>query len=162
MKNAVIGIIFSSDKKNILIIERKDLPIWVLPGGGIDENETPEKAVIREILEETGLHVTIIRKIGEYSPINCLTAFTYVFECKQEKGELSIGEETKNIAFFPIDHFPKNFFFLHQNWIEDALLYAPDTLRKSISEITYFSVLKFFLIHPLLLIRYIISRFFKS
>lgn len=39
---------------------------WVLPGGGVREGETPEEAVKREILEETGLKVRIDKKIGVY------------------------------------------------------------------------------------------------
>lgn len=36
-----------------------------LPGGGIDKDETPEAAVVREVREETGYHVLSIQKIGE-------------------------------------------------------------------------------------------------
>jgi 8-oxo-dGTP diphosphatase len=32
---------------------------WTLPGGGIDSNETPEQAIVREVKEETGLDVAI-------------------------------------------------------------------------------------------------------
>lgn len=41
--------------------ERDGKPYWVLPGGAIDEHETPEGAAIRETTEETGLQVAIDR-----------------------------------------------------------------------------------------------------
>ena len=30
---------------------------WLTPGGGIEADESPEDAIVREVLEETGLHV---------------------------------------------------------------------------------------------------------
>ena len=32
---------------------------WLLPGGGIEPDETEERCVQREVLEETGLHVLV-------------------------------------------------------------------------------------------------------
>ncbi len=32
---------------------------WLLPGGGVEHGEHPEEAVLREVREETGMHVEI-------------------------------------------------------------------------------------------------------
>lgn len=34
--------------------------MWELPGGKLEANETPEEACVREVLEETGLYVTVM------------------------------------------------------------------------------------------------------
>jgi 8-oxo-dGTP diphosphatase len=35
--------------------------VWNFPGGGMENNETPEQACIREVKEETGYEVRIIK-----------------------------------------------------------------------------------------------------
>jgi 8-oxo-dGTP diphosphatase len=39
---------------------------WRIPGGGIEEGESPENAVKREVMEETGLRVDSVEKVGVY------------------------------------------------------------------------------------------------
>lgn len=38
---------------------------WTLPGGGIEAGETPAEAAVREVWEETGLDVKIVRLLWE-------------------------------------------------------------------------------------------------
>ena len=52
------GIVFNS-KNQVLMVFHKKLNRWLPPGGHVEEDELPDDAVIREILEETGIDVKI-------------------------------------------------------------------------------------------------------
>lgn len=156
---AVIGIVFSPDKTQILLILRRDVDIWVLPGGGIDPGETPEQAMTREILEESGLETTITRLVAEYTPVNKLAKYTYLFEAKALSGTLSTGEETRSLGFFPIKNLPDNFFHIHRDFLNDALANHPSVIHKELSQVNYVEVAKFLFRHPLILLRYACTFF---
>jgi 8-oxo-dGTP diphosphatase len=158
MKDCVIGIIFNRDKSEVLLTKRRDVPLWVLPGGGIEANEKCEEAVIREVSEETGLNIAIKRKTGHYCPINRLARTTHVFECQALSGTPQLSVETKEIGFFPLSHLPSPFFELHQDWLNDALEDRTHPVRKPLKQVTYFAVFIYFLRHPLLVIRAFLAR----
>ena len=52
-----VGMVIINLKKQIFIGQRfdKDKSAWQMPQGGIDRGESPKKAVIREMKEETGI-----------------------------------------------------------------------------------------------------------
>lgn len=62
IKRDIVGaLIFSNDKHVLLGKNNKGGvydDLWVIPGGGIDEGETKEQAVKREILEEVGIDIS--------------------------------------------------------------------------------------------------------
>lgn len=157
-KRSVAGVVFSPERSKVLLIKRRDVNIWALPGGGVDPGENPEEAVIREVFEETGLSVKILRQVALYTPINLLSNLSYLYECNVIKGELSLSNETQGIGFFALDELPQPLFFLHKDWIEDALLQAPGIIQKPLTKITYFNLVKYFFRHPLRILRIILSR----
>lgn len=48
------------DHDQVLLIHHNKLGQWLYPGGHIDPNEDPAQAAVREVREETGLHVEVI------------------------------------------------------------------------------------------------------
>ena len=60
------GIILIEDN-NLAVIERQraGLHYFVIPGGGIDESETPEQTAVREAEEELGIIVELKQKVAE-------------------------------------------------------------------------------------------------
>lgn len=58
-----VGIIVTNDSHNVVWCKRSGQDAWQFPQGGIQQNETLEQALYRELKEETGLkenHVDVI------------------------------------------------------------------------------------------------------
>lgn len=55
-----------NESQQILLVKRKDVPLWDLPGGRVDPGESAEEAAVREVLEETGYNAALSAKIGVY------------------------------------------------------------------------------------------------
>lgn len=157
-KTSVNAIIYSEGLREVLAIKRRDVPIWVLPGGLVDKGEAPEEAVVREVLEETGLKVSIIRKSGCYFPVNRLAHETHVFECRALEGQPTTGEETREISYFSLETLPVPFFYVHKDMLNDARQYPTETVIKPLAQVTYRALAWYFLRHPLHVIRFTLSR----
>lgn len=57
-------IIVENEADQILMIRRRDNGSWGLPAGGIEEKETIQECIIREVKEETGLDILELQVIG--------------------------------------------------------------------------------------------------
>ena len=158
---AAIGIILNDDHTQVLLIKRRDVAVWVLPGGGVEICETPEEALLREVQEETGLKVHIVRKCAEYTPINRLAAFTTVYLCASQSGHLSLSNESAAIAFYPINQLPPTLFPPHAIWLQEALSHSR-LISRPLIEISYSEMWKYFIHHPWLMLRFCWTRFIKS
>lgn len=67
---AIVSALFGGDKR-ILLIRHKNGGHWAFPKGHVEGMETEEETALREILEETGLAVTLdtrFRTSVTYSP----------------------------------------------------------------------------------------------
>lgn len=156
-KQAVFGIVFNDKRTEVLLVKRRDIPVWVLPGGGREPGETPESSAMREVLEETGYTVSIIRKVAEYLPVNKMTQLTHTFECQILSGAPTLGPETKDVKFFPLNTLP----LLappFPGWIADAAAQHPKMLRQKITGVNYWVLFKLLIQHPILVGRYLLTK----
>ena len=54
------------DAGRLLIVEQAETGHWSTPGGAIELGETPADAALREMWEETGLHVELVALAGVF------------------------------------------------------------------------------------------------
>ena len=83
------GFVFMHRKN---VIRNKDYQeYYTFPGGHLEEGETLEEGVMREIKEEFGIHVKVVRKLYELenSRVNMKE---YFFLCEYVDGEFGTGE----------------------------------------------------------------------
>lgn len=94
-RTRVAGIIFIDGKIALMhrkdVLKRPEMPeYYTIPGGGLEEGETEEEGVIREIKEEFGIKVKVIKKLYEMESKNFKQKEIF-FLCEYESGKFGTG-----------------------------------------------------------------------
>jgi len=114
-----------NEKRELLLTKRSISPYkgyWVLPGGHISYGETAEKALKREVFEETGFLVEILRLFGVYSSPKRDPRYHMIsicYEARISDGSARPNKEVEKISFFNFRKLPKKIGFDHKNIIND-------------------------------------------
>lgn len=94
----------------LLMIRRTDNDLYALPGGKLELGETLSEAVVREVLEETGMTIRVTELIGAYSNPKHVIAyddgevrqeFSICFRGEPVSGELQTSSESKEVHWVP-------------------------------------------------------------
>ncbi|KAF7773902.1 8-oxo-dGTP diphosphatase [Pseudoalteromonas citrea] len=132
-----VGVIIVRENK-ILLGERigaHGAHTWATPGGHLEFTESPESCASREVLEETGLRLTSVKKL-------CFTNDVFGAEEKHyitlfmlgscEAGEAQVTEPEKCIQWqwFDIDKLPKPLFLPMENLLTEQ----PDKLYEFVKQ----------------------------
>ncbi len=130
MMPAATAVIFD-DSGQILLQRRSDNGLWCLPGGGIEPDEEPADALVREVYEETGLHVLPERIVGVYGgPLNQNTypngdqvsIISITFACRVAGGQLEAqDDESLDLRYFSPEQLPPDLLERHRERIRHAL-----------------------------------------
>lgn len=114
----VCGIIWKDQKVFIAKrkLEKSQGGLWEFPGGKLEEHETPDTALIRELSEELGMQVYITQFFGSrIHHYETIAIELLAYECEfvnatfkltdHDEFKFIIPKELKNYAMAPADQF---------------------------------------------------------
>jgi len=158
--DGVLGIVLN-EKKEILLVKRRDVPLWTLPGGNIKEKEYPIQAIKRELTEETNfkINVSYLAGFGKRKDIehkkrkgDYLCAF---FTCQKISGNFFPNEEITAIKFFKKNMLPRAMLQWHKKIIKN---FNSSQKKKININMNFREELISLIFHPLILLRFLIWR----
>lgn len=99
-----------NEANQILLSKRGDFGVWALPGGRIDNHELIHDTAIREVREETGLEVEILRPVALYYQQG-RSRMDILYRARPIGGELfKATDETLDNRFFAPNALPEPLF----------------------------------------------------
>jgi ADP-ribose pyrophosphatase YjhB (NUDIX family) len=106
------ALILDQAGERMLLTRRTDNGRWCLPGGRMDPGESLAETCVREVREETGLEVEVVRLIGLYSSPDVLVVYAdgnrrqivaAHFLVRIVGGTLGLSDETTEAGYFSQD-----------------------------------------------------------
>ena len=105
-----VSVLTFDERQRVLLVRHVEGNDWTTPGGMIEPYETPSNAAVREMWEETGLHVTLSYVVGVFGGELCASTYangdrvswvSTVFAAQRLRGTLKPdGEETLEVRYF--------------------------------------------------------------
>lgn len=86
------------ENNNLLVMFRRKIKddivkeYYAIPGGGVEEDETPEETVKREMYEEANIKIGILGYLGTYEDENSIQHY---YHCYIKEGTPVLGGEEK-------------------------------------------------------------------
>lgn len=108
-----INVVALTKNRKVVLVEQYragiDEPSLEIPGGIVDEEESPFDAAKRELLEETGFQSEKWRKLGKVSSnAAILNNYTHTFlaeDCEKVAGQQLDGTEDIDVHILELDYF---------------------------------------------------------
>ncbi len=100
------------ENERILLVREASNGLWTLPGGWADLNESPSRNAVKEVREESGLDVEVVKLIACWDkdlqghPRQPEHIYKLVFLCRLTGGELATSHEISGSGFFAADALP--------------------------------------------------------
>ena len=112
------------DQGKVLLIKRRDVEVWALPGGAVESGESLAQAAVREVREETGLEIELTRLVGVYSRPNWRAGGDHgvLFAARPLSHDIvPQPEEALEAAYFAPQNLPDPYAWWIAERINDAL-----------------------------------------
>lgn len=89
------------NKQGEILLIKGPLRGWEMPGGQVEEGESLKEAAIREVKEESGIDIEVLKFCGVFQNVNESICNT-LFLAKPIGGIETTSAESVEVAFFPI------------------------------------------------------------
>ncbi|PDY47255.1 NUDIX hydrolase [Bacillus pseudomycoides] len=127
LRPSCYAVIFNDQYTKIAIIKKGTR--YFLPGGGMEQHETKELCLRRELVEELGWHIEIQHYIGNAERYFCVenenTYYLndgYFYICKKLKTENTISEQDHILQWLSPSQAQRLLVHEHQQWaVKQAL-----------------------------------------
>ena len=119
----VAGVVLCKKDKYLLVQEKKEIArdLWNLPAGKVEIGYTIEQTAIKEVQEETGYEVRLIRKIGIFQENEKVPA-RHAFLGEIVGGEITFPEdEILDVQWFTYDEIRDMKEKLRSEWVLGAI-----------------------------------------
>jgi 8-oxo-dGTP diphosphatase len=104
-----------------LLARRRDIGWWHLVGGGLEYGETIQQGLLREVREEIGVSIDILRLVGVYAkPQKQEVVLTFLCHLAADTTEPKTSEEITEIGWFARDDLPQRLLPKHRERLLDA------------------------------------------
>lgn len=87
-----------NEKEEILLVKSPNRG-WEIPGGQVEQGEALRDAAVREVLEESGIHVEITAFCGIFQTVSHSICNT-IFLAKPNGGHLTTSDESLEVGWF--------------------------------------------------------------
>ena len=115
-----------------LLARRRDIGWWNLPGGGLEAGETVDEGLAREVHEEVGVEIEIVRLVGVYSkPGKQEVVLTFLCRLRGPQAQPTTSEEVSEVAWFSPEALPAGLLPKHRQRLEDVLLGRPEAVVRA-------------------------------
>jgi|SRR5664280_726396 8-oxo-dGTP diphosphatase len=117
-----VRVLLTDQDGKILILKRstdsKTNPgKWELPGGKVDQGESFDHALIREVYEETNLRISLEHVVGASEQnLHIIRAVHIIMSGKIVEGELNLSSEHEGYAWVLIETLPD---YELADWLQD-------------------------------------------
>lgn len=95
-----VSAVIKKDNK-LLVIKPTYKKHLLLPGGVVQELETPEEALVREVKEETGLDIKVGKLLGTYTFKKILAGLNFCYQAAITGGKLRQSKEGEPVWLKP-------------------------------------------------------------
>ncbi|HEU0028542.1 MAG TPA: NUDIX domain-containing protein [Ktedonobacterales bacterium] len=114
-----------------LLARRRDIGLWNLPGGGLEPGETVEEGLAREVGEEIGVTIRVVRLVGVYSkPQKREVVLTFLCKLTGDQ-EPGVSDEVSEVGWFRPDQLPDDTLPKHRQRVTDAALGQPEAILRA-------------------------------